>query len=172
MNVPELLLAFLAADVALLGFAGIVALIDRSAARVSHEVASFRVRNLVVFGLYEIVLAVAPMLAILLGGGAAVWRIACVMQALLIVYLIVRIERIRRGFTGDSAKGMNLSIYYYFITTGMVMVVLLGVGAATYLSPAAVYVMGAFWFLFNVALLFMRLVFTLDDAMRNSGPRP
>jgi hypothetical protein len=172
MNIPELLLAFLAADIGLLGFAGIIALIDRTAARVSHEVASFRVRNLVVFGLYEIALAVVPLLAITLGGGSIIWRIACVVQALLIVYLIVRIDLVRRGFTGDRAKGMNLSVYYYFIGTGAAMIVLLGIGAAAYLPPAAVYTTGVFWFLFNVALMFMRLVFTLDDAMRNSGPRP
>ena len=171
MSVPELLLAFLAADIALLGFAGIVALIDRTAAGVSHEIASFRVRNLVVFGLYEMVLAVAPLLAILLGGGATVWRIACVVQAMLIFYLTVRVFLLRRSFTGERARGMNLSVYYYFLGTGLPMIVLLGVGAAAYLPPAAVYTTGVFWFLFNVALLFMRLVFTLDDAVRNSRPR-
>jgi len=171
MNIPELLLAFLAADVALLGFAGIIALIDRTAARVSHDIASFRVRNLVLFGLCVIVLAVVPLLAVMLGGGSIVWRVACAVQALLIVSLIVRIERIRHAFTGERAKGMNLSVYYYFLVTGVAIVVLLGIGAAAYLPPAAVYATGVFWFLFNVALLFMRLVFTLDDAMRSSGPR-
>ncbi len=171
MSVPELLLAFLAADVALLGFAGIVALIDRTAAGVSHDVASFRVRNLVVFGLCVIVLAVLPLLAVMLGGGSIVWRIACAAQALLIIYLIVRVILLRRSFTGERAQGMNLSVYYYFLGTGVPMIVLLGVGAAAYLPPAAVYTTGVFWFLFNVALLFMRLVFTLDDAVRNSRPR-
>lgn len=171
MNIPELLLAFLAADVALLGFAGIVALIDRKAAGISHDIASFRVRNLVVFGLYAMVLAVVPLLAIMLGGSTIVWRIACVVQAMLIFYLIVRVILLRRSFTGERARGINLSVYYYFIGTGLPMIALLGAGAAAYLPPAAVYTTGVFWFLFNVALLFMRLVFTLDDAVRNAGPR-
>ena len=171
MNVPELLLAFLAADVALLGFAGIIALIDRTAARVSHEVASFRVRNLVFFGLCVIALSVLPLLAVMLGGGSIVWRVACVVQALLIVYLIVRVERIRRTFIGERAQGMNLGVYYYFICSGVAVIVLLGVGAAAALPPAAVYTTGVFWFVFGTALMFMRLVYTLDDAMRNSGPR-
>jgi hypothetical protein len=171
MNVPELLLAFLAADVGLLGFAGIIALIDRTAARVSHEVASFRVRNLVVFGLCVIALSVLPLLAVMLGGGSVVWRIACIAQALLIVFMIVRVERIRRTFTGDRAQGMHLGVYYYFVCSGVAIIVLLGVGAAAILPPAAVYATGVFWFVFGTALMFMRLVFSLDDAMRNSGPR-
>lgn len=171
MSVPELLLAFLAADVALMGFAGIVALIDRRAAGVSHDVASFRVRNLVLFGLCVIALSVLPLLAVMLGGGPIVWRIACIAEALLIIYLIVRIERIRRTFTGERAQGMHLGVYYYFVFSGVAIIVLLGVGAAAFLPPAAAYTTGVFWFLFGTSLMFMRLVFTLDDAVRNSGPR-
>src|ERR1700759_915421 len=61
-NDIAVLLGFLAAAVALAGFAGIVTSIDRGAAVASNEVISFRVRNLVTSAVLSVLLSLQPVL--------------------------------------------------------------------------------------------------------------
>ncbi len=79
-NDVAVLLGFLAAAIALTGFAGIVTSIDRSAAVASNEVISFRVRNLVTSAVASVFLSLLP---ILLEGlelflARAPWQRCCV----------------------------------------------------------------------------------------------
>ncbi|HEX4336189.1 MAG TPA: hypothetical protein VH062_09765 [Polyangiaceae bacterium] len=65
-NDTAVLLGFLAAAIALAGFAGIVTSIDRGAAVASNEVISFRVRNLVTSAVASVLLSLLLVLLVLL----------------------------------------------------------------------------------------------------------
>src|SRR5580692_12230659 len=82
-NDIAVLLGFLAAAIALAGFAGIVTSIDRGAAVASNEVISFRVRNLVTSSVLSVLLSLLP---VLLEGlelfHSSLWQRCCVVAAL------------------------------------------------------------------------------------------
>jgi uncharacterized membrane protein len=171
MTVPDLLLAFMAAAIAVAGFAGIVALIDRGHARVAPELASFRVRWLVYSAAWTIVLAVAPMLAILSNAPHGVWQYGCIIQAAcLFAFMFAttyNVQRFRRG----RAQGIRMGGAYVMLFVAIAVIAMLVFGAAGYISASGAYATGVFWFLLSALLNFMRLVFTLDDAWRNAARR-
>ncbi|HLJ52120.1 MAG TPA: hypothetical protein VKT24_01970 [Rhizomicrobium sp.] len=173
ISVPDLLLAFLAAAVALAGFSGIVALIDRGAAQVSLELASFRLRFLILTALSTIVLSVTPLLAIaLLGESQTLWRVACGLQAIWGVSYMVRTMMLRRTFRGEAARGIRVGQFYAMTAVGALAQAILLAGVFAYLPAPASYAAGVFWFLLMVAVFFMRLVFMLDESLRNAERRP
>src|SRR5271165_6183608 len=76
------LLGFLAAAIALAGFAGIVTSIDRGAAVASNEVISFRVRNLVTSAVISVLLSLLPVvLEALEFFRSSLWQRSCVVSA-------------------------------------------------------------------------------------------
>jgi hypothetical protein len=173
ISIPDLLLAFLAAAVALAGFTGIVALIDRGAAQVSLELASFRLRFLIVTALSTIVLSAAPLLAnALLGESQSLWRAACGVQAIFVVAFMFRTFALRRTFRGEAARGIRLGQFYAMTAVGAAALAILLAGAFAYLPAPASYAIGVFWFLLMVVVFFMRLVFMLDESLRNAERRP
>jgi hypothetical protein len=173
VSIPDLLLAFLAAAVALAGFTGIVALIDRGAAQVSQELASFRLRFLILTALSTIVLSVTPLLAIaLFGESRTLWRVACGLQAIWGVSYMVRTFVLRRTFRGDAARGIRVGQFYAMTAVGAMAQAILLAAVLSYLPAPASYAIGVFWFLLMVAVFFMRLVFMLDESLRNAERRP
>jgi hypothetical protein len=169
MTVPDLLLAFLATAVTLAGFTGIVTFIDRGAARVSPELISFRLRSLILVAVSTIMLSVLPLLATLLVPGSDVWPLACALQAGWAAYYIARTVRIRRTFQGESAHGIHLGQYYVAMAAGIGTIGILSAGTLGYLPADASYATGVFWFLMLVVSFFRRLVFVLDDSLKNSS---
>jgi hypothetical protein len=173
ISVPDLLLAFLASAVALAGFTGIVALIDRGAAQVSPELASFRLRSLILTALATIVMSAAPLLAIaLLGDSQALWRVGCGLQAICSVVFTVRGLVLLRTFQGEAARGIRPGQFYATTAVGAVAMAILLAGVFNYLPAPASYAAGVFYFLLIVAVFFMRLVFMLDESLRNAERRP
>jgi len=173
ISIPDLLLAFLAAAVALAGFSGIVALIDRGAAQVSPELASFRLRSLILTALATIVMSTAPLLAItLLGDSQTLRRVACGLQVICSVAFTVRGILLQRTFRGDAARGIRLGQFYATTAVGAVAMAILLAGVVNYLPAPASYATGVFYFLLIVAVFFMRLVFMLDESLRNAERRP
>jgi len=167
ISIPDLLLAFLAAAVALAGFSGIVALIDRGAAQVSPELASFRLRSLIVTALATIVMSAAPLLAIaLVGDSQILWRVGCALQAICSVIFTVRGLVLRRTFRGEAARGIRLGQFYATTAVGVVAMAILLAGVFNYLPAPASYATGVFYFLLIVVVFFMRLVFMLDESLR------
>ncbi|MEA2746064.1 MAG: hypothetical protein QOI41_207, partial [Myxococcales bacterium] len=82
-NDIAVLLGFLAAAVALAGFAGIVTSIDRGAAIASNEVISFRVRNLVTSAVASVFLSLLPVLLEALElFQSHLWQRCCVVSAI------------------------------------------------------------------------------------------
>lgn len=169
MNVSDLLMAFLATAVTLAGFTGIVTSIDRGAARVSPALISFRLRSLILVAVSTIVLSVTPLLATLLVPGFDVWPLACGLQAGWAAFYIVRTVNMRRTFQGESAQGIHLGQYYIAMCAGVIVIGILGAGTLGYLPADASYATGVFWFLMLVVSFFRRLVFVLDESLRNSS---
>ena len=173
ISVPDLLLSFLAAAVALSGFAGIVALIDRGAADVSPELASFRLRSLIGTAFSTIILSATPLLAIaLVGDSQTLWRVACGLQAICSVVFSVRGFVLRQTFRGEASRGIRLGQFYATTAVGAVAMAILLAGVFNYLPAPASYATGVFYFLLIVVVFFMRLVFMLDESLRNTEPRP
>ena len=173
ISIPDLLLAFLAAAVALAGFTGIVALIDRGAAEVSPELASFRLRSLILVALSTIVMSAAPLLAIaLLGESHTLWRVGCGLQAICSVAFTVRSFVLRQTFRGEAARGIRVGQFYAMTAVGAAVLMILLAGVFKYLPAPACYATGVFYFLLIVAVFFMRLVFMLDESLRNAERQP
>ena len=173
ISIPDLLLAFLAAAVALTGFTGIVALIDRGAAQVSLELASFRLRSLILTAFSTIIMSATPLLAIaLIGESQTLWRVFCGLQAICNVAFTVRGLVLRQTFRGEAARGIRLGQFYATSAVGGLATAILLAGAFNYLPAPASYATGVFYFLLIVAVFFMRLVFMLDESLRNAERRP
>lgn len=171
MTVPDLLLTFVASAIAFAGFAGVVALIDRGAAKVSAEVASFRVRYLIVATGAIIVFSISPMLAILLGGGRDVWPVSCGIEAAFTLFIVLRAVRERFSFQGEQAAGMRPAVAAVLITLGFAAIGLLIAGAAGYAPASASYATGVFWYLLCAGSIFAQLVFALNVSLHSTQGR-
>lgn len=171
MTVPDLLLAFMAAAIAIAGFAGIVALIDRGTVRVAPELASFRVRSLVYSAMWAVVLSVAPLLAILSNAPRGVWQYGCIIEAACLLSFVIattyNVQRFRRG----RAAGIRMPGAYLLLLMAIASLAFLGAGAMGAVSASGAYATGVFWFIVSAFANFMRLVFTLEDGWRNAGRR-
>ncbi len=111
-NDVAVLLGFLAAAIALTGFAGIVTSIDRSAAVASNEVISFRVRNLVTSAVASVFLSLLP---ILLEGlelfKSSLWQRCCVVSAICIGAFLFSLVSARLRLTGGKVAGLSHSLF-------------------------------------------------------------
>ncbi len=168
MKPSDLLFMFIQVAVTLAGFTGVVALIDRGAAKVSDEVASFRVRRLIAAALSVIVLATLPFFAIFFGlPENEVWRWGCLIEAAYTLIFLTSIILKTRSFTGAKGLGVSRLQYYAFQAIGFGGVLVLTAGFLGFVPAAASYAVGVFVFVLAVAIFFMRLVFMLDDSWRN-----
>jgi hypothetical protein len=169
----ELLNAFLGVAVAFAGFAGVVALIDRRAAHVSHEVVSFRVRNLIVCVVIVMMLSVLPdVLLAFKFDPQRTWRIGCGAVAVLGVGYIFSVVRGRARLTGDLAQGLNTTQFNIMVPLGGIIILGVIVGAAGLVEASGMYLVGVFYFLLAIASYFHRLVMMLDEGARNSAQAP
>jgi hypothetical protein len=153
--------------VALAGFTGVMALIDRGAAKVSDDLASFRVRYLVKGTIAVLVFSGLPQLAMLFGWPEReIWRWSCALLATYTTYYVIGIVLLRQTFKGAKAQGMRLTQYYIFMPLGVASILLLLAGVAGYVPADASYAVGVFWFLLGSAFMFARLVSMLDESLR------
>jgi hypothetical protein len=168
MKPSDLLFLFIQIVVTLAGFTGVVALIDRGAARVSDEIASFRVRWLIAAALSVVVLGTLPFFAILFGlPENDVWRWGCLIAGSYTLYWVIAVNLKLRSFKG--AKGLGISIFQYYIVMAVFAVgaAVLAAGFLGFTPTAPSYSVGVFVFVLVVAIFFMRLVFMLDESSRN-----
>ena len=168
MNEFDLLLAFMSVAVDCAGFTGVIRLIDRGAARVSGELVSFRVRNLVFAVILTVGLCVLP--AILFAyevSPEAAWRIACAVGALTIGSLMTALVRARLRM--PDQEGLSRLQFNTTVPAGCVTAFALVAAAAGVIPAMGTYLVGVFYMILSIALLFMRLVLMLDESIRNRG---
>jgi len=168
LNPFDLLIALLSVAVAFGGFTGVVALIDRKAAHVSHHVVSFRVRFLIVAVMAVIALTVLPfLLAAFRLPDEWVWRVCCAFYSLIGAGYILGMLWSRAKLKGPQLEGLSTVQFNLLIPPGALCVGL-SVAAAAGLVPAlGTYLVGIFYFVLGIASLFLRLVLMLDDSWRN-----
>jgi len=170
-NDIAVLLGFLAAAIALAGFAGIVTSIDRGAAVASNEVISFRVGNLVTSALASVFLALLP---ILLDGLETnpnrLWNRACVVAALGIGALVASLLLARRRMTGKDA-GLSRSLFAANVTLGTTASVVLLGGVMGAVAPRGAYFVGLFYLLYLKCTLFHRMVAMADAAASHAAKK-
>jgi hypothetical protein len=168
MSGTEILIAFMSIAVAFAGFTGVVALIDRRTAHVSHHVVSFRVRFLVIA--VNIVIALSG-LPLVLGAyhvpEELAWRISNVALALAGAGYLIGMIRTRSLLTREQLEGLNASQFNLIVPPGILVTGAAILAACGEISAHGTYLLGVFYFLIGIASLFLRLVFMLDDSMRD-----
>src|ERR1700722_17097863 len=118
-NETAVLLGFLAAAIALAGFAGIVTSIDRGAAVASNEVISFRVRNLVTSAVAAVFLSLLPVLLEALElFQSSLWQRCCVVSAICIGALLLSLVSSRLRMRGGKDAGLSHSLFAANMTFG------------------------------------------------------
>ena len=168
MNEFEVLLSFLGAAVAFAGFTGVVALIDRRAAHVSHQVTTFRIKSLISSALCVVVLSVLPIILIAFKLPAGLtWQAGCAAMAVVGVSYLFLISRARSRLTGAQREGLSTGQFNFMTPLGALTIVGL-IGAAVGRVPAmGMYLLGDFFYLLISATVFLRLVFMLDESAKN-----
>ena len=168
MNPFDLLIALMSVAVAFGGFTGVVALIDRRAAHVSHHVVSFRVRFLIVAVLAVIVLTVLPFLfAAFRLSEEWIWRVCCASYSVIGACYILGMLWARTKLRGPQLEGLSTVQFNLLIPPAALCVGLAAVAAAGLIPALGTYLVGIFYFVLGIASLFMRLVLMLDDSWRN-----
>ncbi len=167
------LLGFLAASIALAGFAGIVTSIDRSAAVASSEVISFRVRNLVTSAVMSVLLSLLP---IVLGAlelfQSSLWRRCCVVSAVAIGALLVSLVSARIRLKNGKDAGLSRSLFATNITVGALAFGVLIAGASGSVAGRGGYFTGLFFLLYLMCTLFYRMVAMADAAASRAAKKP
>jgi predicted permease len=168
MNPFDLLIAFLGIAVAFGGFTGVVALIDRKAARVSAHVVSFRVRFLIIAVNVVIALATLPFVftAFVLPE-PLVWRVSCGAFVVIGTAYVLGMVSARSKLTGKQLEGLSTAQFNLLVPLGLLSVLVAAIAAAGFISAMAAYLVGVFAFIMGIASLFLRLVLMLDDSWRN-----
>jgi hypothetical protein len=165
------LLGFLAAAIALAGFAGIVTSIDRGAAVASNEVISFRVTNLVTSAVASVCLSLLPVLIDALElFEATLWRRCCVVSAIGIGALLSSLIVARLRMRGGKDAGLSRSLFAANITLGLLALAVLISGACGAVAARGAYFTGLFYLLYLMCTLFHRMVAMADAAARNKKP--
>jgi hypothetical protein len=158
------LLGFLAAAIALAGFAGIVTSIDRGAAVASNEVISFRVSNLVTSAVASVFLALLPVLLDTLElFQSSLWRRCCVVSAIAIGALLFSLVMARLQMRGKDA-GLSRSLFAANMTFGALALGVLVAGASGSVAGRGAYFTGLFFLLYLMCTLFHRMVAMADAA--------
>jgi hypothetical protein len=168
MSEFDVLLTFMNLAVAFAGFTGVVTMIDRGAARVSRDVVSFRVRYLV-FGAIVVLglCTLPPILTAYNVSPEAVWRIACAVAAVIMGLFLAGLVRARVRLANQ--EGLSRVQFNTTLPAGILAVLALAAAAAGLIPAVGTYLVGVFYMIAAIALLFMRLVLMLDESIRNRG---
>jgi hypothetical protein len=168
------LLGFLAAAVALAGFAGIVTSIDRGAAVASNEVISFRVSYLVTSAVASVLLSLLPILLEALEVfQSSLWQRCCVVSAIAIGALLFSLVAARLRMRGGKDAGLSRSLFATNVTLGALAFGVLVTGAFGAIAGRGAYFTGLFYLLYLMCTLFHRMVAMADDAARRATkPKP
>lgn len=171
-NDTAVLLGFLAAAVALAGFAGIVTSIDRGAAVATNEVISFRVRNLVTSAVASVFLALLPVvLEALELFASSLWQRCCVVSAIGIGALMVSLMSARLGMRGGKDAGLSRPLFAVNLTLGALAFGVLVAGACGAVAPRGAYFTGLFYLLYLMCTLFHRMVAMADAAASHAAKK-
>jgi hypothetical protein len=161
------LLGFLAAAIALAGFAGIVTSIDRGAAVASNEVISFRVRNLVTSAVASVLLSLLPILLEALEFfRSSLWRRCCVGSAICIGALLCSLMFARLRMRSGEDAGLSRSLFVTNLTFGALAFGVLVAGASGAVAGRGAYFTGLYYLLYLMCTLFYRMVAMADAAAR------
>jgi hypothetical protein len=164
-NDTAVLLGFLAAAIALAGFAGIVTSIDRGAAVASNEVISFRVRNLVTSAVLSVLLSLLPVLLESLElFRSSIWRPCCVVSAIGIGALLFSLLSGRLRMRDGRDAGFSRPLFAANLTLGALAFGVLVAGAFGDVAGRGAYFTGLYYLLFLMCTLFHRMVAMADSA--------
>jgi hypothetical protein len=171
-NDVAILLSFLAAAVALAGFAGIVTSIDRRVAVATDEVISFRVRNLVLAAVLSVVLSMQPILLDamdLLPG--SLWQFACAASAISQGWLLIHQTQSRfRMKTAGRDEGLSRRLFVANTSLAVLALIVLLLGTSGMVTGRGAYFMGLFYLQYLMCSLFYRMIVVADEAARRAPP--
>ena len=171
-NDIAVLLGFLAAAVALAGFAGIVTSIDRGAAVASNEVISFRVRNLVTSAVASVFLAVLPIVLDALElFPSRLWHKCCAVAAIAIGALLFSLMSTRLRMRDGKDAGLSRSLFATNLTLGALAFGALVGGASGAVIGRGAYFTGLFYLLYLMCTLFHRMVAMADAAASHAAKK-
>ena len=171
-NDIAVLLGFLAAAIALAGFAGIVTSIDRGAAVASNEVISFRVRNLVTSAVASVFLSLLPVLLEALEFfRSSLWQRCCVVSAIGIGALLFSLVSARLRMRGGKDAGLSRSLFATNLTLGALAFGVLVTGASGAVAGRGAYFTGLFYLLYLMCTLFHRMVAMADAAASHAAKK-
>jgi hypothetical protein len=164
-NDTAVLLGFLAAAIALAGFAGIVTSIDRGAAVASNEVISFRVRNLVTSAVLSVLLSLQPVLLEALElFRSSLWQRCCVVSAIAIGALLFSLLSGRLRMREGRDAGLSRPLFAANLTFGALAFGVLVAGASGAVAGRGAYFTGLYYLLYLMCTLFHRMVAMADAA--------
>jgi hypothetical protein len=170
-NDTAVLLGFLAAAIALAGFAGIVTSIDRGAAVASNEVISFRVRNLVTSAVLSVFLSLLPVvLEALEFFRSSLWQRCCVVSATGICALLFSLLSGRLRMRDGRDAGLSRSLFAANLTLGALAFGVLVAGASGAVAGRGAYFTGLYYLLYLMCTLFHRMVAMADAAAAKKKP--
>ena len=170
-NDVAVLLSFLAAAIALAGFAGIVTSIDRRTVGVSSEVISFRVRTLVIGAVSSVFLAMLPILIEALEiAPQTFWQLCCVIGAAGSAAMSLYVLAARRALAGTD-QGLSRTLFISSMVLGVLIVAACILGASGVLPARGAYFLGQFFLLYQMFMLFYRMVRMADEAARAAQHR-
>jgi hypothetical protein len=169
-NDVAVLMGFLAASVALAGFAGIVTSIDRRAAVASNEVISFRVGNLVTSAVASVILSLLPIvLEALECFPSTLWQRCCVVSAVGIGALLFSLMSARLGMRSGKDAGLSRSLFAANLTLGALAFGVLVTGASGAVPGRGAYFTGLYYLLYLMCTLFHRMVAMADAAASHAA---
>jgi hypothetical protein len=171
-NDIAVLLGFLAASIALAGFAGIVTSIDRGAAVASNEVISFRTVNLVTSAVTTVVLSLLPVVLEALGFfPSTLWQRCCVASAVGIGARLVALVSARLRMRDGKDAGLSRPLFATNITLGALAFGVLVAGASGAVAGRGAYFTGLFYLLYLMCTLFHRMVAMADAAASHAAKK-
>lgn len=165
-NDVAVLLSFLAAAIALAGFAGIVTSIDRRTVGASPEVISFRVRTLVIAAVSSVFIAMLPILVEALElAPKTLWQFSCIIGSSVSAAISLYAYAGRRGLAGAD-QGLSRTLFVSSMILGALIVAAGILGAGGVLPARGAYFLGQFFLLYQMFMLFYRMVRMADEAAR------
>jgi hypothetical protein len=171
-NDIAVLLGFLAAAIALAGFAGIVTSIDRGAGVASNEVISFRVGNLVTSAVATVFLSLLPVLLEALQlFPSSLWQRTCVVSALGVGALLFSLASARHRMRDGKDAGLSRPLFAANMALGALAFAVLAAGASGAVAARGAYFTGLFYLLYLMCTLFHRMVAMADAAASHAAKK-
>lgn len=168
-NDVAVLLGFLAAAIALAGFAGIVTSIDRRSVPATSEVISFRVNALTLAAVFSMLLALLPIVFEALDlAPRTLWQLACVFNAAVIALISISVVISRQRMTGVD-QGFSQPIFVASMALGWAAVVAAIMGAGGAIPARGAYYLGELFLLYQMFMLFYRMLLMADEASREAS---